>query len=397
MRVKVLTLAVALPLFLSLSSVSANAYGVRLLAPGVGWTIDGGRLFWTHDNGATWALISPKSSARIEDVLFKDVLTGWVLLSQEENDGIGFSIAITDNSGQTWSISQIPVRQRPDELSGKAWIDFVDRIHGWLLVQGNSSSAFSWGRLLATNDGGETWQELSDTPVADRPTFTTLKDGWIVGNLGGCGVLRTRDGGITWQGAGPPIEQLPATFPTRAVCGDVTFTDDKHGFLPITLSELTDAEKGRGRALVLYATDDGGLTWKVDRSFTSHKYLENGVSEDPFDFVSLVPLADNKLLVIMPVRDHTSRHLTMKTSTREETVTTSSADNVLYEREEGGRAEFISQTEGWIGTSLGRLLATVDGGVTWKDISPVPKPAPPRQTGRKFWLKPIGPGPKLEK
>ena len=207
-------------------------------------------------------------------------------------------------------------------------------------------------------------------------------------------MFRTRDGGATWQGGGPPLEQLPATFPTRAVCGNVTLTDPRHVFLPLTLSEQTDAEKGRGMALVLYATDDGGQTWKVDRSLTAHNYLKNGASVDPFGRVSLLPQADNKVLLMMPVRDFTTRQLTMKTSTREETVATS-VDKVLYENEVGGGADFISQTQGWLGTSRGRLLATVDGGATWKDISPVPKAAPPKPTGREFRLKPIGPGSKF--
>lgn len=385
----------ALVSFISLVSVPAHADGMpmRLIAPGVGWTMDNGRLYWTNDNGATWALISPKSKARIQDVFFQDALTGWVLLSQEEEDGIGFSIAITDNSGQSWSVSPIPVKQRPDELDGKAWVDFVDRTHGWLLLHGASSSAFSWGRLLATNDGGETWQELSRTPIADRPTFTTVKDGWISGNAGGGGVFRTHDGGLTWQGDGPPTDQLPATFPTRAVHGNVTFTDRLHGFLPVTLLERTDAEKGRGTAFILYATDDGGQTWKIDRSFSDHKCLKNGASFDPFGPISLIPQPDNKVVLRMAVHDYSTRRLTMKTSTREETLTTSSAGDVLREHEQVLGCSFIGPTQGWV--AVGRLLATEDGGVTWKDISPIPKAAPPIPTGRKYRLKPTAPGPKF--
>ena len=105
---------------------------------------------------------------------------GIVLLS--EDDGKSFRQA-----------KSVPVRST---LTG---VFFADEKSGWAVGH--------WGIILATADGGETWQlQRSDTSV-DQPLFSVyFKDknrGWAVGlwSL----LLDTRDGGKTWQaGKLPP-------------------------------------------------------------------------------------------------------------------------------------------------------------------------------------------------
>jgi photosystem II stability/assembly factor-like uncharacterized protein len=138
---------------------------------------------------------------------------------------------------------------------------FSRPLHGWVLLPAASGSGLNWGLLLATDDGGKNWKELPQAPVAARPFFVTSLAGWLAGP-GWAGIYRTLDGGKTWQGAGPALEDLPSALPSRASYGDIVFTEAKHGFLPIWLSPVTDAENTRGMALALYVTDDGGGTWK---------------------------------------------------------------------------------------------------------------------------------------
>lgn len=99
---------------------------------------------------------------------------GTVLLSDDE--GKGFRQA-----------RSVPVRSTLTAVS------FADEKRGW--------AAGHWGVVLATVDGGETWQlQRSDTSV-DQPLFSIhFKDkdhGWAVGlwSL----ALMTRDGGKSWQ------------------------------------------------------------------------------------------------------------------------------------------------------------------------------------------------------
>ena len=136
---------------------------MQLLAPSTGWVADNGHLFWTVDNGTHWKDISPDPVVHPVDVFFLDTLHAWALLiaADEEKGLISFVVAATSDAGQTWSKSVINVpSQKPDELDGTAWLDFVDSAHGWIVLHANSNSAFSWGLLLTTDDGGKNWREL---------------------------------------------------------------------------------------------------------------------------------------------------------------------------------------------------------------------------------------------
>src|SRR5690349_6109620 len=57
---------------------------MHVIAPGVGWVLMPGRLYWTTDGGGQWSDITPKSpcpSEAIVAVFFLDTSNGWVLLS----------------------------------------------------------------------------------------------------------------------------------------------------------------------------------------------------------------------------------------------------------------------------------------------------------------------------
>jgi photosystem II stability/assembly factor-like uncharacterized protein len=71
-------------------------------------------------------------------------------------------------------------------------VTFVDERHGWAVGQ--------WGVILATADGGETWELMRVEMATDQPLFSVLfknaNVGWAVGlwSL----LLKTEDGGKTW-------------------------------------------------------------------------------------------------------------------------------------------------------------------------------------------------------
>jgi hypothetical protein len=110
-----------------------------------------------------------------------------------------------------------------------------------------SSSNFNLGGLLSTQDGGATWNWAPYSPgVYGVIRFINLKDGWLAGGPGNEHPYATHDGSNSWQEISmksPPVTGS-ATVPLYAV---PVFSDDKHGFLPVTYT----GTEGSGEFLVL--------------------------------------------------------------------------------------------------------------------------------------------------
>jgi photosystem II stability/assembly factor-like uncharacterized protein len=361
---------------------------MHLISLGKGWAIGSNqKLFWTNDNGAHWTDISPKTASHLSDVFFLDSSYGWVLLSDYDEQTNLASIHIastTDTTGQSWKIVPVKVHsQEPDELSGKGWLDFADSIHGWLVLYRNSSAAFSLARLFATVDGGASWEELLSPPVAGHPVFVSPQDGWLSGP-GWAGMYSTHDGGRSWKGGGPSLGDLPPSLPSQPSYGEVKFSDAKHGFVPVWLQASNDAEEPRGTALILYVTDDGGQTWKRDRTLTDRgTFSKYGAALSRIGAASVVPDPSGTgaiLVVTFNDRKHRNRVTLITVAQGEIASDTASAkrsENALWRTgDDIAELSFVTSTQGWARTSLGDLLLTMDGGSTWKDISPIPAVRP---------------------
>lgn len=66
-----------------------------------------------------------------------------------------------------------------------------------------------------------------------------------------------------------------------------------------------------------------------------------------------------------------------ESQTTTETASSAVAEDALWRQgDDIGELSFISSVNGWAMTRLGGLLLTLDGGKTWKDISPVVTPTP---------------------
>jgi photosystem II stability/assembly factor-like uncharacterized protein len=172
---------------------TGSVASMKLLAPDVGWAMSLGRLMWTSSGGTDWKDITPPgpSDALISAVFFLDASRGWVLFAHGEPDipgGTQFDLASTDNVGATWTVE--PLRM-PDWLSGSlfnggGWLAFADPNHGWLALGTGLTAESQGGAVLATSDGGKSW-EYTDTPdsVAGPMVLVTPQFGWLVG--GGAG------------------------------------------------------------------------------------------------------------------------------------------------------------------------------------------------------------------
>jgi photosystem II stability/assembly factor-like uncharacterized protein len=160
-------------------------------------------------------------------------------------------ILISDDVGTTWRQVEVPTRSN---LTG---VFFLDGEHGWAV--GHDAV------ILRTADGGATWERVHWAPEEESPLFDVwfadTEQGYAVGAYGS--VYVTADGGETWDFV--PISE-----------------DDFHLHRLVHVADGTlflAAEAG-----IVYRSDDDGATWEELPS--------------PYDgsFFGVVPLGEGVIL-----------------------------------------------------------------------------------------------------
>ena len=150
----------------------------------------------TVDGGATWQSQSVAGLAgSLIDVYFHDAMHGIAVGgTQAINSGSRAVVLGTDDGGATWT------RRFVSSGTGTAaewgWkISFPTPLVGYVSVEYNGDTLI--GKVLKTEDGGQTWTEL---PVPGGRSmqgigFVTATEGWTSGRGT---AMRTLDGGTTW-------------------------------------------------------------------------------------------------------------------------------------------------------------------------------------------------------
>jgi photosystem II stability/assembly factor-like uncharacterized protein len=175
----------------------------------------------------------------------------------------------TADGGRTWLKMPTP---------GESYVTgaFRSPEEGWLLTE-----VTGFGNLNAqhTTDGGATWQAVGQASfdpyksfgftfgTASRSlVFADSQHGWLIPSTYTDAttpqLLATRDGGRTWQGLSLP---LPPSVTGQVAANAPTIFGDGTGVLPVTVR--TAAQKPQGpeppSTVYVYTTADGGLTWGV--------------------------------------------------------------------------------------------------------------------------------------
>ena len=159
----------------------------------------------------------------------------------------------SDDDGATWTQARVPVQVMLTAVR------MLDAQVGWAV--GHDAV------VLRTRDGGATWQLVHYAPQAQLPLldvwFRDADNGLAVGAFGT--FLATKDGGDTWTCRNACWEETDGVGTTHASpllhAPDSDFEDDFH--LNAIAPAGTDRLFLAGEAGVLYRSDDGGETWRA--------------------------------------------------------------------------------------------------------------------------------------
>lgn len=374
----VATVFALLALF-SLVPLRASAAQMKLLAPNTGWVAGGNTLYWTTDGGNHWTNITPAppevrpGSATLSNVFFLDISEGWAIISYLTDVSAAtpsklgylgtqktiYEIAHTVNSGESWTFTPLTYPELPaswqETFAGPVDLYFLDSQHGWLDLgfDGNSKP----GKLLATDDGGETWNWVNSPGFSGLLAFASLQDGFLLGYFGADKFYATHDGCKTWRevSLAPPSQVGAAIYPTFQ--SPPKFEDRNRGFLVVHYS----GGPGIPTKLVVYSTSDSGKTWQPIKALDEaeqHTQAANfpfAVSDSTM-FIAAESNSGHARIASVPLLDGHS--------------------SAVHPSERGFFGlTFADTSHGWALSAKG-LIATQDGGRTWKYIGLQPAHSP---------------------
>lgn len=192
------------------------------------------------ESSAVPAELPANQAMRAMDLLSPQA--GWVLHGER--------LLWTEDGGASWQ-DRTPEGLATDHILG---VDFLDASQGWLARQTAQADSLPVLSVLRTTDGGASWQasplplspEDAFTIAAASPHFIDSRTGWIALkvqsgiNFSLGRLFATQDGGVTWQ-----ERTLPLGEPVR-------FVDRTHGWVV-----------GGPSGEQLFHTLDGGVTWQA--------------------------------------------------------------------------------------------------------------------------------------
>lgn len=304
-----------------------------------------------------------RGDADLHDIVFVDNEYGWAV-------GDHGTIWHTQNGGEIW---------RPQESRVTCQlrtVHFVDRQRGWA-AGGMTIPLTSMSRavLLNTEDGGKTWQQTEGLllPWVNGIHFSDHKHGIAIGHASSvypAGAWVTTDGGRTWS-------PLPGVRGTHWVQHDLQVVDGRSSGLlrghdgqiaRLSNNRLTTVFQPRKawsrdsllafvNSEVYFAstpspslTKDGGRTWRDINAITP-----NGI-KNQMQFRTMVFRGNHGWLAGSPGNRilHSADH--------GQTWQAKIAPSTLPLE----RLHFTSERDGWAVGARGTILATHDGGQTWK-------------------------------
>ena len=276
----------------TVQSSSATGEGLNAVAfanASDGWAVgftktDGsffGTILATTNGGTTWKAQTSGAAAGtgLNAVAFANASDGWAVgFANTDGSSVSTILATTDG-GATWKA------QKSGAVPGTALngVAFANASDGWAAGIGTSTAGLAVSTILATRNGGATWKVQNLGAAAAQTSLSGVacanaSDGWAVGQAGGgvtnsglaAGIiLATTNGGATWTA------QDPDSVAAASSLQGVAFANPSDGWAVGAGVGANGVAPGRG---IILATTDGGATWKVQSSGVVAGTVFNGVA-----------------------------------------------------------------------------------------------------------------------
>jgi len=248
------------------SGITHRLRGVSAVSEQVAWASGAGStVLRTTDGGLTWQ----KLNVTTETLDFRDidVVDAQIAYAMSIGNGPASRIYKIIDAGKTWTLQF----KNDDEKAFLDAMSFWDANHG--IAFGDSVDKQFY--ILTTSDGGHTWSRVppANLPPAQGNEGAFAASGTNIAVFGksqawiGTGaatksrVLRTSDGGRTWQVAGTPLASGPSTG-----IFSIAFRDAKHGVIV-----GGDYTKEQDAVDNLALTSDGGVTWTLVKGLSGFR------------------------------------------------------------------------------------------------------------------------------
>ncbi len=270
---------------------------------------------WVRDN-------SFDATPDYRDIYFFDANLGWIVGS----DGV---IYHTVNGGTTWA------KQTSGVTDFLYSVYFLNQNQGWIAAG---------DKVLGTTNGGTTWQTLYlDSSFQDftltEVGFIGTDTGWVAGRIYPSGegiLLRSDDGGYTWNGAHGAIPGFPIRW------------------FPNNIDGIHDMKVINGDSVVI--AGGGGISDNVQGWFRSLGTIR-------WESRNTIPVCPLRAIeVVSGGGGWTTGKLTYYSTSN--SFNWRSVNDPLGDEYWGRALHFSNLDTGWI-TSSSRIVYTTDRGATW--------------------------------
>lgn len=214
---------------LQVGNISKGFIGCFFLNKSTGFIGGDDGIYKTTDGGATWTQTGFGSN--YTNIFFVNSTLGFAVGGTTGKEA---SLDVTTDGGNSWS------HKSTSSFSRLYGLFFINDKIGWAADDKNV--------ILKTTNGGVDWQPVYSNSGAGSIRFSDEKNGWAVGNDK---LLRTTDGGATWNNVSP----IKPGY--KHALMSVTCTDANTAWV---VGAIDSTGSNDIHALILKTTD-GGATW----------------------------------------------------------------------------------------------------------------------------------------